>query len=369
MKRQEDIDVKVLRVRRLLQEQGWFGAFFMTRASFAWITGGGDNHIPSNSEMGEAGVLVTLTDYIIVTNNIEAPRLRAEECAGIEATWLEYSWHEPLTDVLARVGTLETIAADAPVVGCRYLPDELNPLRFPLTKLEVERIKELGQAAASITEDICFGLKPGVTEWEVAGRLHSALLKRGIEPTVTLVAHDERIARYRHPIPTEKPLQRHGMIVCCSRKYGLTVALTRVVHVGPIPDSLLALHQQVAHIESVMIDASKAGTPYQDVLQKAMEAYRQAGYPDEWQLHHQGGPVGYANREFLVTASTAGTIQDSQALAWNPSITGSKSEDTILVQGATATLLTQGAGWPTIACEVNDRIYKRPAILQLSYTI
>jgi Xaa-Pro dipeptidase len=366
MRRQEDIDCKLQRVRRYLQEKELAGAFFMSRASFAWITSGGDNHVPSSSEQGEAGVLVTPSDYIVVTNNIEAPRLRAEELVGVDAAWMEYPWHEQLADVLSRAAEPGRIASDVPIEGCRYMPHELAALRFTLTALEVERIRELGAAAARITEEICFGLKPGVTEREVAAGLNAALMKHGLDPTVTLVAHDERIARFRHPIPTEKPLQRHSMVISCARKYGLIVALTRIVHLGPAPDSLLALHERVAQIDSVMMDASRIGTPYRDVLRRGMEAYAEAGYGNEWRLHHQGGPLGYANRDVLVTPDTLGLIQDGQALAWNPSITGSKSEDTILAEETGPTILTRGGGhWPMIECRVQERIYARPAILQL----
>ena len=53
--------------------------------------------------------------------------------------------------------------------------------------------------------------------------------------------------------------------------------------------------------------------------------------PPWWRLHHQGGPTGYASREVIATPHTAVPIEVGQAFAWNPSITGAKSEETFVL--------------------------------------
>jgi antitoxin VapB len=53
-----------------------------------------------------------------------------------------------------------------------------------------------------------------------------------------------------------------------------------------------------------------------------------------------------------------------QAYAWNPSITGTKSEDTILVSEQENEVLTEIADWPAIEIPVGDLSIKRPAILE-----
>jgi Xaa-Pro dipeptidase len=70
------------------------------------------------------------------------------------------------------------------------------------------------------------------------------------------------------------------------------------------------------------------------------------GYADEWQRHHQGGPAGYEPREYVATPETLDPVGVGQVFAWNPSITGTKSEDTILVGEDGNEILTQIAGWP-----------------------
>jgi hypothetical protein len=67
-----------------------------------------------------------------------------------------------------------------------------------------------------------------------------------------------------------------------------------------------------------------------------------ANYKDEWKKHHQGGPTGYACREFTITPTTEGVIRSNQAYAWNPSITGAKCEDTTyLHEDGTVEVLTK----------------------------
>jgi hypothetical protein len=52
-----------------------------------------------------------------------------------------------------------------------------------------------------------------------------------------------------------------------------------------------------------------------------------------------------------------------QVYAWNPSIAGTKSEDTILVAPAGNEVLTAIAGWPEIVVEAGGERLSRPAIL------
>jgi antitoxin VapB len=67
-----------------------------------------------------------------------------------------------------------------------------------------------------------------------------------------------------------------------------------------------------------------------------------------------------------VTARPSSTqpVLTGQAFAWNPSITGVKSEDTILVGEHSNEILTEMMDWPTIDIQTGDQIIKRPAILE-----
>jgi antitoxin VapB len=51
--------------------------------------------------------------------------------------------------------------------------------------------------------------------------------------------------------------------------------------------------------------------------------------------------------------------------AWNPSITGAKSEDTILVGNDGNENVTAIPGWPAITVKVDGRVVERPDILEI----
>ena len=69
------------------------------------------------------------------------------------------------------------------------------------------------------------------------GRLCHALWKDRIDPITLMSAADERVFRFRHPIPTEKQIDRYLMVSVNARKWGLIVSLTRFVHFGECPRS------------------------------------------------------------------------------------------------------------------------------------
>jgi len=58
-------------------------------------------------------------------------------------------------------------------------------------------------------------------------------------------------------------------------------------------------------------------------------------------------------------------VQNPQAFAWNPSIGGNKSEDSMLVSNSGSEFLTMAGDWPVIEVSINGKIYQRPAILEI----
>ncbi len=208
-----------------------------------------------------------------------------------------------------------------------------------------------------------WSVRPGQTEYEIAGILSMEAEQRGVQATVNLIATDERIFKYRHPLPTAKKLARYAMLILCGRRQGLVCSITRLVHFGPLPEEVRCIAELVARVDAEMIAATRPGRSLKEIFGIAMQAYAQAGYPEEWRMHHQGGPVGYEPREYLATPTSMETVSVGQAYAWNPSITGAKSEDTFLVGERDNQIITAIPGWPVIQVEVNGQILERPAIL------
>src|SRR5262249_53372200 len=152
-----------------------------------------------------------------------------------------------------------------------------------------------------------------------------------------------RIAMFRHPIPTSRRIEKLVMGVICAQRAGLIVALTRLMHFGPIPPELRRKHDAVCRVDQALHAATRPGVRWCDALSEGIRIYRETGFEDEWKKHHQGGPMGYEPRDFKVTPQETRKVVENQAVGWNPSITGTKTEDTILTTGE---VLTPARDWP-----------------------
>jgi antitoxin VapB len=155
------------------------------------------------------------------------------------------------------------------------------------------------------------------------------------------------------------------MLVLCGRRWGLVCSLTRLVHFGPLPDEVRRKAEAAAWVDATLIAATRPGRVLGEIFQQACAAYAAAGFPDEWQLHHQGGPAGYEPREFVAVPDSPEVVSLGQAYAWNPSITGAKSEDTILVGESGNEVLTAVQDWPSIPVTIDGLEIPRPAILEV----
>lgn len=338
---------KEARVRRYLEERS-LDAVALTRVeNFAWLTGGGLNRIVTTEAAGAATLLYTRPGgKYIITNVSEARRIQEEEAPeGWEV--LSCRWDEEQAALMERVVGHGRAVSDTSGWGLP-LAEGFNRLRFQLTPTEVERLRWLGAQTGSAVAHACREHQPGETEYMAAARVHGALLPHGITPAVVLVASDDRIIRYRHPVPTAKPVERYLMVVLVAEKWGLHAAATRFVSFGALGDNLQRRFEAVAAVDNALIGATRPGAAVADVFRTGLEAYRATGFADEWQLHHQGGAIGYAPREYLATAQSQERVLENQAFAWNPSITGAKVEDTILVTAAANENLTAVAGWPLV---------------------
>ncbi len=341
------------------------------RCNFAWYTAGGLNHVSTAADVGGASLLITPEQTLCITSNIEEPRIAAEELAGLGIEIRSFAWHDAGAAVRTWSDAIGSrrCACDARVAG---LPDhvtalggDFDRLRWPLTAGEIERYRTLGREVAESLESVCRTARPGMTEHELAGRIAGHLQERAIRSPVLLIAADERVQRFRHPIPTEKKFNRYGMAVCCGERYGLIVSCTRLFSFGPIEGELRRRHQAVCQVDAAMIAATRPGRTLGDVFAAATRAYADAGFPDEWRHHHQGGPTGYVGREVRATPDNPTPVYPNQAFAWNPSIAGTKSEDTILVGPEGNEILSPAGEWPTSPYVAAGRSWPRCDILDL----
>ncbi len=359
-----ELNLKLERIRALLAECDLDALLLHKTENFAWATCGGDPHINTADSLGIASLLITRTNRFVVTNNIEATRLMQEQGLSEQGWDFQISpWYEK-KDPIAGLTRGMKVGADTSFPHALNLFQEITSLRSQLTPEEGNRFRELGTICAEGMRQAIEAVKPGMSEYELAGLLAQSVERHGVQAIVNLIATDERIFSYRHPLPTAKQLQNYAMLILCGRKWGLICSVTRFVHFGELPDEVRHKAEAVARIDAEMIAATRPDHTVGDVFTCAQSAYAAAGFPDEWKLHHQGGSAGYAPREVTATPGSPEPILVGQAFAWNPSITGAKSEDTILVGERSNEIITEMAGWPTIDIQIGNRVIKRPAILE-----
>ncbi len=359
-----EIVEKQRRVNEFLDRGGYDGVVLARTADFAWFTGGGASFVNLAEEAGVGALLVQRDRKILITNNVERPRLLEEELAGQELGEDISPWAgDALPDAVERVAAGQKIAADVPLPGATECAAEIARLRSSLTPEEVTRYRTLGQDVGEAIGEACMKLEPGMAEHEAAAALAAAHYGRGIQPIVVLVAADGRLSKYRHPIPTGNEISRVVMLVVCGRRHGLITSATRIVHFGPVSEELRRKHDAVVAVDAAFIAATRPGARIGDVFQAGLAAYAAQGHPDEWELHHQGGPTGYAARDYRATADTDDTVEPNQAFAWNPSIAGTKSEDTIIATPEGPEVISASPGFPTIEVSAGGLTLQRSDIL------
>ena len=364
MDRLEEVQTKIESVRTWLQRNGLEALLINSQANFAWLTGGGQNYVYVGDAAGEAYLLVALDRTYLLTNNIEARRLQDEEVADLPFEAVTWSWHkaDAARKKLTSLCNVSKAVSDLSSLGLAMAPDGFNELRYTMSPPEIERYRSLGQEAAQAVEAVCLSVELGDTELDIAAALAYQCRKRNILPMVNLVAGDERIARYRHPLPTVNPVRKTLLIALTGRRHGLHISLTRLVSFGPVDPGLLARHRAVTAVDARYILASQAGVTIGEVVRGAIDQYASEGFPQEWELHHQGGLTGYAGREIFATSESEHLLQPDQVLTWNPSITGTKSEDTILLTAGGPEVLTRTGTWPELELDLPVGTMCRPAI-------
>jgi len=369
-----EIQTKLRRLAEYLDRKGLDGVFLNHRASFAWITGGKDNHIPGNSPNGVVGILATGDSRICFTNTIEHPRFSEEELAGTGIEVVSYPWYDSQAarKTLKELIASRKIAADSTDggdcdrfgAGLAPLPEDFTQLRWSLTPEEIQRYREGGRRTSAAIESACRKIVVNMTEHEIAGVLDAEVHSRGLVPVVTLVAADDRVTKFRHPIPTENRVSRYCMLVTCASFGGLISNMTRFASFVPLSAEIRRKQQAVCNVDAVVNLSTRPGKTLGDMFKTLEKAYAENGFDGEWKFHHQGGSTGYAGRDVFAEPGSTVAIVENQAFAWNPSITGVKSEDTILcTKTGIESITTISSDWPKIRGRFGDQSLDRADIL------
>jgi Xaa-Pro dipeptidase len=364
------------RVLAWLDLQGLPGLVLTRPGPVSWLTGGLPPPVDRSAATDLVWAVISGESATLITTEVEADRIAEEYQPGQHgfAELVAVPWYEPEAFVRAAADVAgaptSALAADGhPAFGADS-SDDLTALRLALSVAEQDDLRALGADAAAALEEALSGWSPGERDLDIQARVAAALEARGADAPVLIVGGDDRVRRYRHPMAAGAPVRHLAMAVVVARRGGLHAAATRFASAGPLSPAQRSLWDQVRRIEAATLAAGRPGHSYGDVLGALDHGYAAEGAAGSWAGHYQGGPIGYAQREFEIAPGQSGSrwpdvrIEPGHAVAWNPSLPGgAKAEDTYLIHTDGLERITTGPGWPTD--EGGHGIPPRPLVLEV----
>jgi Xaa-Pro aminopeptidase len=343
----------------------------------AWACGGVAPPVDRTAGTDLVWAVFTPAGAALITTDVEADRIRAEYDPAahgftelVTVPWYEAGAFVAAAEQLAGAPAKQ-LAADGHAAFGVDAGDALVAERLALSAPEQDDLADLGHDAAAALQDALSSWRPGERDLDIQARCAAALEAAGADTPVLIVGGDDRLARYRHPMAVGAPVRRLVMAVVVARRSGLHVAATRFAAAAPLDSAYADLRRRVLDIDDAVLSACRPGATYGSALTELAAAYARAGAPGGWSGHYQGGPIGFAQREFEIAPGQIGSrwygtaVAGGHALAWNPSLPGgAKIEDTYLVtEAAELAAVTFAPGWP--AEPEDGRLLPRPAVLEV----
>jgi len=342
-------------LRELMKHKGLESIVLRRNPNLAWAIAG-RAHVPTTIDAACFDLIISQDSATAITNVVEAPRLIAEELPS-EVSVKTIKWSEgrdPQLPTGAKVG------CDQPGADRVDLATEIEIIRASLIESDVARYKEICSDAAIALGSAMKQVVSSDREIDVAGLITHALWQADLEIAFLGVAGQERVHKFRHPLPTSAVVGNRVSASICAKRKGLIASVTRIVSFETISDAMAKDYEAIYKVEAAMLDATIVGKPFSDPVNAAIAAYPANGFDsDEWAKHHQGGPTGFLPRDWPANTGSARLIANNQPIAWNPTGKGFKAEDTILATNSGVKILSMDPDWPSF--EVNGRT--RPFLL------
>ena len=196
------------------------GALLLQRpANFAWYTGGADNRVDHASPLGVAALLITPDEEYVVTNNVEAGRMREEVTPNLEV--VEHPWYEEPLAVIREVSGGASMGADFQLEGAVDVAGKVSPLRYVLDEDALSRYRSVGaDLAREPSRKRRTPCHQKLARDDAAASLAAACRRRNLFAPVLIAASYRRLSRYRHPVTRGEPLGFRGddSSVCRARR-------------------------------------------------------------------------------------------------------------------------------------------------------
>ncbi len=340
-------------LRELMKSNG-LDAFVLRRnPNLAWAIAG-RAHVPTTIDMACFDLIITHDSATAITNVVEAPRLIAEELPS-EVSVQTIKWSEgrdPLLPTGSKVGS------DQPGADRIDFGVEVEMMRASLIESDLARFQNICIDAAVALGNAMKQVESSDREIDVAGLITHSLWQADLEVAFLGVAGQERVHKFRHPLPTDSVVGNRVSASICAKRKGLIASVTRIVTFGEVTGQMIADYTSIFKVEAALLDATVVGKPFSDPINAAIAAYPANGFDaDEWTKHHQGGPTGFLPRDWPANQTSARLIQSNQPIAWNPTGKGWKAEDTIVATNSGVKLLSVDPEWPSFEVKGRSRAF------------
>lgn len=358
-------NIKEKRVLSFLKASDYDAAVIGRRDNFAWLTCGGNNSVLLNSEFGVCLIIITEEKKIVIANTMDGQRIIDEELKDQDYELIELKWYEnSIEETAINLLKDKEVISDISLPGFDCKQEVFVNMHYPFTSGEVDRYRWLAKNTEEVIRETAREIKPGMSEEKIKNILIKKFAERYIDTIVVLVGSDERIKKYRHPVPTAREVERYVMLAPAVQKWGLTVPITRMIYFGKkIPQELAEKYDALCKIEANTIASCEPGNKFIDINKMQKELYQQLGYPEEWKKHFMGGITGYIVNDPAKCFDSKAKIEKKQSFNWYLTISGAKVEETVLSGKEEKEILTENGLWPVKEYEAKDQKYRLPQIM------
>jgi Xaa-Pro dipeptidase len=218
-----------------------------------------------------------------------------------------------------QIRVLEMSLLEAASGTTKFLPGEalIAELRMVKDEAELTDMRAAVAVAQNTLNNIIPGIKPGLSERELAADITVGLLRQGSDsemPFSPIVASGPNSAN-PHAFPSDRRLVEGDMLII---DWGANVSgyfsdLTRTFAVGEVEGEMERIAQIVLEANSAARDIAGPGVPAEAVDRAARKVIEAAGY-GEYFMHRTGHGLGLEGHE-------APYIRDGNALELAPGMT------------------------------------------------
>jgi len=251
-------------LRELMKHKGLEAIVLRRNPNLAWAIAG-RAHVPTTIDAACFDLIITHDSATAVTNVVEAPRLIAEELPS-EVSVKTIKWSEgrdPQLPTGAKVGS------DQPGADRIDLGTEIEIIRASLIESDIARFKQICTDAAAALGSAMKQVESSDREIDVAGLITHALWQADLEIAFLGVAGQDRVHKFRHPLPTDAVVGNRVSASICAKRKGLITSVTRIVSFEPVTDAIAKDYESIFKVEAAMLDATVVGKAFSDPINAA----------------------------------------------------------------------------------------------------